>query len=160
MGVWVEEEKSSSGPVTALAPVREVTVETPLWDRPIFWVLPGTATDKSLMKFSRAERVLVHRFRKMGYEYPYLPEDLMRRAEKHRMERVEEAIIAHLDHTAKDSRYHDLDRAKHLLRIWVVGRNVHLDRVEYISGKRRCYSVRVPDGQGNMVKEPDPAHYY
>ncbi|MEE6463874.1 hypothetical protein FKM82_006088 [Ascaphus truei] len=54
--------------------------------------------------------------------------------------------------------YRDYDRAQHLIKVWVVGCNIHIDRVEYISefGKRRCYSDRVPDGKGGMVKKPDP----
>ncbi|XP_075452332.1 uncharacterized protein LOC142492937 [Ascaphus truei] len=151
-------KNSLSGSMLSIFPIKEERTETLLREGSVFCVLPGTAREKGLMKFSRVERVLVQRFRKMGYKYPYLPENFVRSAEEHRMEWVEKAIITHLVNTTKGSKFCDFDRAKQLLKVWVVGRNIHLDRVEYISksGRRMCYSIQVPDGQGNTIKKPYP----
>ncbi|XP_068116486.1 uncharacterized protein [Hyperolius riggenbachi] len=133
---------------------------------PNYYVMPGHGNPRRLIHFSHIQWLVNCRVRSLyGYQYPYVPYDLLVEIEEKRDIWASEYVWNRLGVYPKQ-RKPDGDPVKatafrRCMREWKMGRNIHSDRVVISRPQQRdeIRSVKV-FREGRTVVLPDPAFYY
>ncbi|MEE6526187.1 hypothetical protein FKM82_026662 [Ascaphus truei] len=131
-------------------------------EEPKFWVLPGKAGNRNLIKLSRADRAVAVRYRQSnGYEFPYVSEPIMQEIEDQRDTWLRDAVIEHLRIKFGSTTYIREDKICSIMKAWSTGRNTFMHNILYRpeNGPVQHFFVKIVDPNGREVKKPDPRHY-
>lgn len=124
---------------------------------PDSYVLPGRGRPKELLRLSRFRRDVQKRVaQEWGFDYPYVPEQIMDIVEASR-EQWEGDLVWDYLHVLKPQRTPDSEvwvRFQDIYKEWKLGRAIYKDRVLVLkAGQHTCsYSISVKE-QGILAKD-------